>query len=163
MRKGDKTTEGKNPRKTAEWFWLRMEAIMRDDYECQECGVLGGRKGDAQLQAHHIIPVSEGGENDPDNLLTLCRQCHLYEFHDWKHAKRGSVEVVDEQTTLTESDEDTDSDDPTPPDGVPNKAYVTVKNPHPGCEYYYWQWRDGDSWKNEYIGPVDDVEFRRID
>ena len=39
---------------------------------------------------------------------------------------------------------------------VPAGAYVTVKETKPGYKYYYWQWRDGDSWKNEYIGPVED-------
>jgi hypothetical protein len=33
-------------------------------------------------------------------------------------------------------------------------AYVTVKETKPGYEYYYWQWRDGDRWRNRYIAPV---------
>nr|WP_240148953.1 hypothetical protein [Halorubellus sp. JP-L1] len=48
------------------------------------------------------------------------------------------------------------STDPSSYDDVPDDgAYVTVKEPKPGYRYYYWQWRDGDSWKNRYIGPVD--------
>jgi len=38
-------------------------------------------------------------------------------------------------------------------------AYITVKTTKRSAgksyRYYYWQWRDGNSWKNEYIGPVD--------
>lgn len=42
-------------------------------------------------------------------------------------------------------------------DDVPDAgAYVTVKETKPGYRYYYWQWRDGDTWKNQYIAPVDD-------
>lgn len=48
------------------------------------------------------------------------------------------------------------STDPGEYDGVPaSGAYVTVKETKPGYRYYYWQWRDGDAWKNEYIAPVD--------
>jgi hypothetical protein len=45
---------------------------------------------------------------------------------------------------------DTDDYDDVPASG----AYITVKEPKPGYRYYYWQWRDGDTWKNEYIAPV---------
>ncbi|MFC4990324.1 hypothetical protein [Saliphagus infecundisoli] len=34
-------------------------------------------------------------------------------------------------------------------------AYITIKETKPGYEYYYWQWREGNSWKNKYIAPVD--------
>ena len=45
--------------------------------------------------------------------------------------------------------------DPDDYDDVPaTGAYITVKEPKQGYRYYYWQWRDGDSWKNEYIAPV---------
>jgi hypothetical protein len=45
--------------------------------------------------------------------------------------------------------------DPDDYDDVPaTGAYITVKEPKQGYRYYYWQWRDGDTWKNEYIAPV---------
>ena len=51
------------------------------------------------------------------------------------------------------------STDPEDYEGVPSsKAYVTVKETKPGYRYYYWQWREGDAWKNEYIGPVDPAD-----
>jgi len=28
-------------------------------------------------ECHHIVPVSEGGPTTNDNLLSLCRECHL--------------------------------------------------------------------------------------
>ena len=42
----------------------------RDHYTCQHCGA---RKG---LTVDHIVPVSKGGTNDPDNLRTLCGPCN---------------------------------------------------------------------------------------
>ena len=37
-------------------------------------------------------------------------------------------------------------------------AYITIKTTKETSKksnlYYYWQWREGDSWKNEYIAPV---------
>ena len=53
-----------------------MEALIRDNYICQECGVEGGPVGDAALQAHHRVPVCEGGSDELSNLETLCVHCH---------------------------------------------------------------------------------------
>ncbi len=50
---------------------------------------------------------------------------------------------------------DQQSDDP--PDGVPSKATVTVKEIN-GNRYYYWQWRDGDQIKSKYKGPVNSTD-----
>jgi len=61
---------------TENWKWRRREAIIRDDYTCRECETTGGPKGDAQLEVHHITPVSKGGSDDLENLETLCQSCH---------------------------------------------------------------------------------------
>jgi hypothetical protein len=63
---------------TKEWRWLRREVIIRDDYECQavECDAKGGRRGDAELHVHHIVPYSEGGPTEKNNLKTFCSACH---------------------------------------------------------------------------------------
>lgn len=36
--------------------------------------VICGDKGDIEID--HIVPVSAGGNSDPENLQPLCRQCH---------------------------------------------------------------------------------------
>jgi hypothetical protein len=36
-----------------------------------------------RLQAHHIVPWSEGGPTDPDNLTTLCWFHHHVVIHGW--------------------------------------------------------------------------------
>ena len=50
----------------------RKEAIRnRDNYTCQFCG-----KKHTRLEVHHIIFRSQGGTDDEDNLITLCKSCH---------------------------------------------------------------------------------------
>lgn len=43
----------------------------RDNYTCQHC-----KKQNVKLHVHHIIFKSKGGTDRPDNLITLCEQCH---------------------------------------------------------------------------------------
>ena len=45
--------------------------LNRDKYTCQHCKIKQGT-----LEVHHIIFRSNGGSDEPDNLITLCRQCH---------------------------------------------------------------------------------------
>lgn len=79
----------------------------------------------------------------------------------WKQTKRElelktkrAEEEVDEEE-LEDLEERDVSTDPKDYQDVPtNGAYITIKETKPGYHYYYWQWRDGDSWKNEYIAPV---------
>ena len=59
-----------------DWNKRRRRVYQRDNYKCQECGKKGGKKGNAELQAHHIVPKSKGGSHDLKNLKTLCRSCH---------------------------------------------------------------------------------------
>jgi ribosomal protein L37AE/L43A len=39
------------------------------DYKCEVCG-------EPAIDAHHIIPLEEGGQNTLDNLICVCRACH---------------------------------------------------------------------------------------
>ena len=50
----------------------RREAILhRDNYICQCCG-----KKNCRLEVHHIKFRSNGGTDDEENLITLCKECH---------------------------------------------------------------------------------------
>ena len=42
----------------------------RDGYKCRKCG------SKTHLEVHHIIQRKDGGSNRPDNLVTLCHECH---------------------------------------------------------------------------------------
>ncbi|HEX9637317.1 MAG TPA: HNH endonuclease, partial [Acidobacteriota bacterium] len=52
----------------------------RDGWMCQAPGCFS-RCG---LQAHHVIPRSQGGGNEDANLLTLCFWCHHHGVHGRK-------------------------------------------------------------------------------
>ena len=50
----------------------RREAILhRDNYTCQCCG-----KKNCRLEVHHIKFRSNGGTDNEENLITLCKECH---------------------------------------------------------------------------------------
>lgn len=55
-------------------FASRKEAVRhRDNYTCQICKAKGKN---VALEVHHIIFKSQGGTDDEDNLVTLCKKCH---------------------------------------------------------------------------------------
>ncbi|MFC6722834.1 hypothetical protein ACFQE1_00105 [Halobium palmae] len=56
-----------------------------------------------------------------------------------------------EETEATDVDQ---KGDPLP-EGVPGKATLTKKTINDN-EYWYWQWREGDSIKSQYKGPVNE-------
>jgi RRXRR protein/HNH endonuclease len=50
---------------------LRIACLMRDGYQCQQCG-----KRHCRLEAHHLVSREQGGKDTLSNLLTLCKICH---------------------------------------------------------------------------------------
>lgn len=56
------------------------------NYTCQICGGEG-------IDAHHLIPVEQGGSDEQDNLICVCRSCHqkihhntlVFEDGEWKY------------------------------------------------------------------------------
>lgn len=54
------------------WDSIRHEVYERDNYQCCNCG-----RSELELHAHHIVPLSKGGTNNKDNLITVCRGCHM--------------------------------------------------------------------------------------
>lgn len=61
---------------------LRNKILERNGYTCQHCGtsahdmddLASGKK--VRLHIDHIVPISQGGTNDPDNLRVLCSNCN---------------------------------------------------------------------------------------
>lgn len=63
------------------WRKIRQRIFERDDYLCQEHLKRGklvpvGLSGAGHGYCDHIVPESEGGTDDDDNLQTLCASCH---------------------------------------------------------------------------------------
>jgi len=53
------------------WGDIRTAIIERDNFACQRCGK------PENLHVHHITPRISGGTDEPDNLITLCQECHV--------------------------------------------------------------------------------------
>lgn len=51
------------------WRRIRKRVFDRDFWRCQQCARPG------RLEAHHVD--HNRANNDMDNLLTLCRDCHI--------------------------------------------------------------------------------------
>jgi 5-methylcytosine-specific restriction endonuclease McrA len=66
--------------RSAEWKALREQVLERDHYECQWCKAEGRvtTGNDMTLEIDHIKTLEERPDLalDPDNLRTLCRDCH---------------------------------------------------------------------------------------
>jgi hypothetical protein len=106
-------------------------------------------------------------KQSPERLEVVAT--YASELAEWKRQqregelerRRAEEEVGEDQ--LEELEERDVSTDPTDYDDVPTSgAYITVKTTKQTAQkkyqYFYWQWREGDSWKNEYIAPVDPQE-----
>lgn len=58
--------------RSQDWPCYRLAAIRRDKQRCQDCK----RKG-IKMDVHHIIPWRICKKHEIDNLITLCRKCHM--------------------------------------------------------------------------------------
>jgi hypothetical protein len=60
----------------AEYKKLCTKILQRDGYKCRCC------KSRQNLTVHHVVFRSQGGDDAPWNLLTLCNECHHEGVHD---------------------------------------------------------------------------------
>jgi HNH endonuclease/helix-turn-helix protein len=68
--------------------WKKIKARVRErDGVCRCCGKTPGENGRA-LDVHHLDPYRFSGDNDLENLLALCRSCHMRADD---HGRRGSA------------------------------------------------------------------------
>lgn len=103
------------------------------------------------------------GKQSPERLEMVAT--YATELAEWKRQqrhreleRRRAEEAVDDDG-LKELVEQGISTDPEDYEDVPaSGAYITVKTTKETSQrsysYYYWQWREGDAWKNKYIAPV---------
>lgn len=57
--------------------WPAISKAIRDrDKVCQHCGKTP-EQNSASLDVHHIVPVRVRRDHSPENLIALCRSCHL--------------------------------------------------------------------------------------
>ena len=72
-----------------DWDKIRYLIYLRDRFTCQDCGIIGVR-----LDIHHKIPFLKSFDNSLNNLITLCRSCHMKEeARIMKELKNIKIEV----------------------------------------------------------------------
>lgn len=59
------------------WDETRWRILKRDKHTCQHCGLRS-----KYLDVHHKIPFAISRDDSDDNLISLCRSCHMKE--EWK-------------------------------------------------------------------------------
>lgn len=52
------------------WSKIRLRILIRDGYCCQYCG------SENATTVDHVLPISKGGTDDPDNLVAACTRCN---------------------------------------------------------------------------------------
>jgi HNH endonuclease/helix-turn-helix protein len=74
--------------------WKETKVLVRDrDKVCQFCGKTPEQNGRA-LDVHHIDPYRYTANNHPDNLVALCRSCHMRAID---RGRRGSARFAGPQ------------------------------------------------------------------
>lgn len=150
---------------------IRERVLERDEYECLYCGV---GEPVATVDVHHIVPAECNGSDDLDNLLTLCLRCQnsLHELGDGPEYPITVLERAEEENQQQKESQNEDTrEKETVPEGwernewlnltkdtdAPARATVTTKSIN-GNVYYYYQWREGEKIKSEYIAPANRSE-----
>lgn len=52
---------------------LRMEILRRDNHTCRYCG---GTAPEVRLTIDHVVPITLGGQDAPENLVAACVDCN---------------------------------------------------------------------------------------
>lgn len=65
---------------------------------CVMCLRTRDQLGKGTLEIHHIIPVSEGGLDEPENIIVLCTACHKEAHHRRTYFKDHLEEYYAERT-----------------------------------------------------------------
>jgi len=58
--------------KSPKWQKKRLEILSRDNWTCKKCG-----DKDTELHVHHLKYSGKPYESNNDDLITLCKHCHL--------------------------------------------------------------------------------------
>lgn len=69
---------------------LMRKKVIEEKGECEICGM----SYKPILQIHHILPVSNFGNNDPDNVICVCPNCHKTLHHIYHSLKKTDEEAL---------------------------------------------------------------------
>jgi uncharacterized protein YdaU (DUF1376 family) len=85
-----------------EWSELRAAVFKRDGHVCQRCGSTD------DLHCGHILELSNGGQNDLSNLITLCRKCHSKKTAEAKPRNAGETHFKGISDSISKSGRNAD-------------------------------------------------------
>jgi 5-methylcytosine-specific restriction endonuclease McrA len=74
--------KGRSRLPSFKWQELRDHVLKRDHHKCTKCG------STKDLEIDHIKAVTLGGDDSFDNLVTLCKSCHLVKTSEDIEKKR---------------------------------------------------------------------------
>lgn len=69
----------------------RFRVLLRDGFSCTSCGASPLKSRDVELHVDHVVPWSEGGETEDDNLAAKCSRCNLGKGNLSEDAGSGSA------------------------------------------------------------------------
>lgn len=78
---------------------LRFKVFKRDKFTCQYCG---RKTPEVILELEHIIPLSKGGSDEIDNLITSCFECNRGKGADLLNTILKDKDIHDETILLAE-------------------------------------------------------------
>jgi DnaD/phage-associated family protein len=78
---------------------LRFETFQRDQHTCQYCG---RRPPEVELEVDHLIPVAKNGTDDPENLVTSCKDCNRGKSAKLIAGLPGNKTIEDRRTEIRE-------------------------------------------------------------
>lgn len=74
-------------KKNEAWWEMRRQVLQRDRYTCQYCGARG-----VPLDVDHKLPMSRGGLDKMENLVTACKLCNASKGkltpEEWQNSRR---------------------------------------------------------------------------
>ena len=76
-----------------EWNKVRMYVLMRDKFKCQKCG----RAAQEVHHKKHLTPeniLDPYISLNPENLISLCKDCHFEEHRDDKREGTDDVHAL---------------------------------------------------------------------
>jgi hypothetical protein len=84
----DFSKEGSTDEVNIPWNAAKLITLERDEYKCRICGNSpiasedkeGFNRLRVEVEVHHIIPRIAGGTDSTENLITLCKACHIKTF-----------------------------------------------------------------------------------
>ena len=69
---------------------LRQQVRQRASFACEFCGITESDSG-GELTIDHYHPQSQGGSDEPENLIYSCSRCNLYKADYWPQNAEQTV------------------------------------------------------------------------